>query len=384
MFCYSICSVRLLLYPIIRFLTTVEIAAGVRIIEPVMERAVFRIIDANFNRGREAVRVVEEFCRFALNSRSLSARAKELRHKLCAAIDKLDAGRLIAGRDTRGDVGVGQRINDQLVRGHLRDCFTAACKRLTEALRVLAEMTQTINIEVSEALENLRYSAYTLEKDITIFSSTAEKFRFVRLYVIITSSLPADVVSLTCRCAAGGADCIQLRAKSLEDAQLFALAVEFVRICAASGVLSIINDRADIAISAGADGVHLGQNDLGVEQARGLALSPLIVGKSTHSIEQLQAACRENPTYAALGPVFATPTKPGAEAVGLEYVTTGTEMLAETGIGHVAIGGVTLDNIQEVLRAGARSVAVCSAITESADPTSACRAFKERLNVCEG
>lgn len=363
-------------------MTTVEIVAGVRIIESVMERAVYRIIDANFNRGREAVRVVEEFCRFALNSGSLSARAKELRHKLCAAVDKLDAGRLIAGRDTRGDVGVGQRIDDQLVRGDLRDCFTAACKRLTEALRVLAEMTQTINTEVSETLENLRYSAYTLEKDIAIFSSTTEEFRSVRLYVIITSSLPADVVSLTCRCAAGGADCIQLRAKSLGDDQLFALAVEFVRICADAGVLSIINDRADIAISAGADGVHLGQNDLGVEQARGLALGPLIVGKSTHSNEQLQAACRENPTYVALGPVFATPTKPGAEAVGLEYVTTGSEVLAQTGIGHVAVGGIALDNIRDVLQAGARAVAVCSAVTESADPTSACRAFKEKLGAC--
>jgi len=344
-----------------------------------MERALYRIIDANFNRAREAARVMEEFCRFALNSGSLTERAKQLRHKLCAAVDRLDAGRLITGRDTPGDVGVGQRIDEQLVRGDLRDCLKAASKRLTEALRVLAETTQPVDPAVSGIIENLRYTAYTLEKDITVFSSTTHKFRSVRLYVIITSSLPAEVISLTCRCAAGGADCIQLRAKSLADDQLFALASEFVSICGDAGVLSIINDRADIAVLAGADGIHLGQNDLPVPNARSLALGPLIIGKSTHASEQLSVACRENPTYVALGPVFPTPTKLGAEAVGLEYVAAGTEMLAKTGIGHVAVGGITLENIQQVLDAGACAVAVCSAVTDSADPTSACEAFKERL-----
>ncbi|MHC4150269.1 MAG: thiamine phosphate synthase, partial [Planctomycetota bacterium] len=180
-----------------------------------MERAVYRIIDANFNRAREAIRVIEEFCRFALNSAALSERAGEFRHKLSAGIGKLDTGRLISSRDTLGDVGVGRTLSNKIQRAELRDCFTAACKRLTEALRALAETTQTLNASVSETIENLRYSAYTLEKDIVLLSDTAEKFKRVRLYVIISSSLPADVISLTGRCAAGGADCIQLRAKDI-------------------------------------------------------------------------------------------------------------------------------------------------------------------------
>ena len=344
-----------------------------------MERAVYRIIDANFNRAREAIRVVEEFCRFGLNSAPLTERAKVLRHALCAAIDKLDAAGLIASRDTAGDVGVGKTVDSQLVRGDLKDCFTAGCKRLTEALRALAEMAQTENTRVAETIEELRFAAYALEKDIVLFGEPAEKFRGVQLYVIITSSLPAEVISLAHRCAAGGADCIQLRAKEGADDRLFAVAVEFVRICRDAGVLSIVNDRADIAVAAGADGVHLGQNDLPVEQVRKLQLAPLIIGKSTHSAEQLSAACSELVTYVSLGPVFATDTKPGAQAVGLEYVRQAAKELAGTGIGSVAVGGITPDNVEEVLAAGAGAIAVCSAVTKASDPTAACRALKSKI-----
>jgi len=344
-----------------------------------MERAVYRIIDANFNRSREAIRVIEEFCRFALNSGPLTERARQIRHELSSAISRLNAGRLISSRDTLGDVGVGKTVDEQLVRSELRDCFTAGCKRLTEALRVLAEMTQTQDRSVAETIEKLRYAAYTLEKDIALFSDAFEKFKGVRLYVIITSNLPTDIISLTCKCAAGGADCIQLRAKAVEDDELFAIAVEFVRICKDAGVLSIINDRVDVAVAAGADGVHLGQNDLPIEQARKLQLAPLIIGKSTHSPRQLRAACEERPTYVALGPVFATETKPTAEAVGLDYVRQAIGILADTGIGNVAIGGITLDNVEDVLRAGAKAIAVCAAVTKAGNPAAACGALKEKI-----
>ena len=344
-----------------------------------MERAVYRIIDANFNRAREAVRVMEEFCRFALNSASLTGRAKRLRHELSAAIGRLDAGRLISSRDALGDIGVGAAADKQFERANLKDCFTAGCKRLTEALRTLSEMTLTLNRSVAETIEKLRFDAYTLEKDIVLFSEPAEKFKRVRLYIVISSNLPTDVISLAQRCAAGHADCIQLRAKDIEDDRLFAIAVEFVQICKAADVLSIINDRVDVAIAAGADGVHLGQHDLPVEQVRKLQLAPLIIGKSTHSAKELGTSCQECPTYVSLGPVFASPTKPGIKQVGLDYVRQATEKLADTGIGNVAIGGITVDNVEEALRAGAGSIAVCSAVTEAKDPTLACRVLKEKI-----
>ena len=355
-------------------------SGAAHIIAAVMERAAYRIIDANFNRAREAARAMEEFCRFALNSNSLTERVKQLRHELSAAVGRLGAGRLIASRDTPGDVGIGMQVENQLRRGDLTDCFTAACKRLTEALRVLAEVVAIHNKPVADTLEKLRYAAYTLEKDIVLLSDTSARYKSVRLYIVITSSLPAEIIRLARACAVGGADCIQLRAKTMADDSLLAIAVEFVKICRDARVLCIINDRADVAVAAEADGLHLGQNDLTVEQARRVQLAPLIIGKSTHSLDQLRAACDERPAYVGLGPVFPTGTKPDVLAVGLEYVTQATEILAETSIGHAAIGGITLDNVERVLEAGARTIAVCAAVTHAADPAAACRALKKKID----
>ncbi len=344
-----------------------------------MEKAVYRIIDANFNRAREAARVIEEFCRFALNSSVLTERAKRLRHEISACLGRFDAGLLLSSRDTAGDVGVGKTVENQLERSDLKDCFTAGCKRLTEALRTLSEMTQLQDKTIAETIEQLRFSAYALEKDIVLFSEAAEKFKQAGLYVIISSPLPAEIIWLTQRCVAGGADCIQLRAKNINDDSLFAVAVEFVKVCTEGGVFSIINDRVDIAIATGADGVHLGQNDLPVEQVRRLQLTPMIIGKSTHSLKQLYAACGSLPTYVSLGPVFPTVTKPAAEAVGLDYVRQATRQLAGTGIANVAIGGITADNVEKVLEAGAGAIAVCSAVMQANDPTAACRLLKEKI-----
>lgn len=360
-----------------------------------MEKAAYRIVDANFNRAREALRVVEEYARFALNCGPLSGRAKQLRHELSAAIGALDTGSLLTARDTLGDVGVGQKVAGQLARATLKDGFTAAAKRLPEALRALSETIQAEDARTAATVERLRYDAYTLEKDIVLFAEPAEKLRRVRLYVLLTSNLPAEVLALASKCAGGGADCIQLRAKDIPDDRLFAVAVEFVDICREMGALSIINDRVDIAAAAGADGVHLGQHDLPLEQVRRLQLTPLIVGKSTHSLTELVKAVplpvgdaagsgaghasAALPSYVSLGPVFATPTKPKIEPAGLDYVRQGLEKLTDTGVSHVAIGGITRDNVEQVVRAGAERIAVCAAVTHAADPADACRRLKARI-----
>lgn len=344
-----------------------------------MERSTYRIIDANFNRAREAIRVIEEYCRFALNSTLLSRRAKEIRHQLSRAISQFDTGRLLSSRDILNDVGIGETVQHQLMRGDLKECFTAGCKRLTEALRTLAEVIQTQDRHLAKEIEKLRFDSYDLEKDIVLFSEPAEKFGKVSLYIVITSDLPAEIISLSYMCAAGGADCIQLRSKAMKDDRLFATAVEFVKITKDEGILGIINDRVDIAVAAGADGVHLGQNDIPIDYARSLQMTPLIIGKSTHSVSQLRAACEEHPAYVGLGPVFATDTKPGAEPVGLEYVRQSKKILSDTGVGHVAIGGITINNVAQVVDAGAQSIAVCSAVTKAPNPEEACRALKSKI-----
>ena len=347
-----------------------------------MERALFRIIDANFNRAREAARLMEEYCRFALNSRELTGRAKKLRHQICDAIRRLDPNMLITGRDIHTDVGRDMVVESQLSRLSLSDCFTAAAKRLTEALRVLAETTQTLEPAVAQVFEQLRFDAYSLEKDTLIQSSAAEKFASVRLYVLITGiddHSDSQILDLAKACAAGGADCIQLRAKSISDGRTFELAGEIVKVCKDADVISIINDRVDIAVAAGADGVHLGWEDLPTEQARKMQLAPMIFGLSTHSIDQLKTGIAQKADYVSLGPVFATNTKPHLAPAGLEYVAEAMPLLDDTALGHVAIGGITLENIGQVLKAGAEAVAVCSAVTQAADPKVMCHKLKDKI-----
>ncbi len=347
-----------------------------------MDRAVYRILDANFNRAREALRVMEDFCRFFLNDQALSGRVKELRHRLCGHISKLDAAGLLCSRDSQGDVGRNLKVCGQLERISLNDCFTAAAKRLPEALRATSEAAQTFDPQLAGNIESLRFEAYTLEKKIYLAQHCREKFRQVRLYVLIDvdgRKQDAGVLDLAGRCAKGGADCLQLRAKGISDAGFLSLACRFTELCGSAGIISIINDRPDIALMAKADGVHLGQDDLPTEQVQRLADRPLIVGVSTHSMEQLDAAIAAGCDYVGIGPVFDSQTKTGLAPVGLEYVRQAIERLNDNSIGAVAIGGISMENIGRVLEAGARTIAICSAANKAQNAEQTCRQLKEKI-----
>lgn len=343
------------------------------------QKAALRIIDANFNRAREALRVVEEYCRFALNNAHLSGRTKQIRHDLTHALTAIDLKGLIACRDTTGDVGKTSLIADPLERSDLEDCLRAGCKRLTEALRTLSEIIQIEDPRLAKVLEALRYQSYTLEKDILLLGIPAQRFQSVRLYVLLSGDDGDGVLALAEQCARGEADCLQLRAKELSDRDCLNLAKEFVQICRFHNVLSIINDRTDIAIAAGADGVHLGLEDMPIEDARGLQLQPLIFGLTTHNRAELSVAREKIPSYIALGPAFSTSTKPHLPPAGLAYVAEGLAELSKEGIGHVVIGGINAENVRQVYALGATTIAVGAHITTSRDPKEACRRLKESV-----
>jgi thiamine-phosphate pyrophosphorylase len=296
----------------------------------------------------------------------------------------LDGGKLIAARDTLCDVGTTIRVDGQLTRGDLQDCATAAAKRLTEALRTIAEAAQTIDPNVAKTVETVRYRAYTLEKDILVGASTRKKFETVRLYALLTADYPAEIIRLTHACCEGGVDCIQLRLKNMPDDELFACAVEVVNICRNSNVINIINDRVDIAVAAGSDGVHLGQNDMPLDAARRVASSPMIFGVSTHNLDELNAAIAAGADYVGIGPAFVSTTKPHIQVAGLEYIKMASEITQREGVSHVAIGGITLDNVKNVLVAGAKAIAVSSALINVADAAQMCRAFKLKVTAYQG
>ena len=340
-------------------------------------REVYRILDANFNRAREALRVVEDFARFALDDAALSGLAKDLRSRLQECFRHFPAEALLAARDTPGDVGTALTSPTESARGDAAAVVSAACKRLTEALRTLEEYAKVAASDQAGKLEAMRYAAYTLEQRIGLRLAATGRFEKVRLYVLVTSSLCRGAALDVARAAiAGGADCLQLREKDMPDRQLLELAREMHKLTLDAGALFIVNDRPDVAAIVGADGVHLGQDDLPVSAARRVLPPGALVGRSTHNIAQARAAVEEAADYIAVGPMFPTSTKDAGPVAGVAYLK---QVLAEIATPHVAIGGITAENVAELAAAGCRRVAVCSAVIAAPDPKAAAAALKAAL-----
>jgi thiamine-phosphate pyrophosphorylase len=173
---------------------------------------------------------------------------------------------------------------------------------------------------------------------------------------------------------AGGVDVVQLRDKQASDDELLAAAAVARRLCDESGALLILNDRPDLVPVAGADGCHVGQDDMGVAEARAIAGAAAIVGVSTHFPGDIDAA--RDADYIGVGPVHATPTKPGRAPVGLELVRYAAFHAA---VPFFAIGGIDAANVVAVVDAGARRVAVVRAIADAADPRAAAAALRSAV-----
>lgn len=340
-------------------------------------REVFRILDANFNRAREALRVAEDYARFACNDAAAASQAKLLRSTLQTVYQALPAAEMLAARDTPGDVGTALASDTERRRGQARDVAQAACKRLSEALRTIEEYAKLIGPPQAAQIEQLRYRAYTLEQRILLRSELAGRFERVRLYVLLTSALCKGDPLMTAHAAiAGGADCIQLREKSLGERPTLELARRLRALTLQTDTLLIVNDRPDIAALAEADGVHVGQDDLPVEEVRRIVGGARLVGLSTHTIAQACAAVESGADYLGVGPMFPSPTKEIRDIAGPAFLR---QVAGEIEIPHVAISGITAENVGELVSAGARRVAVSSAVLAAKDPQAAARAIREKL-----
>lgn len=199
-----------------------------------------------------------------------------------------------------------------------------------------------------------------------------------QLYVIIDRAAVGgrDLAEVAAAAIRGGADVMQLRDKLASARQLLEDAARLLPLTRSAGIPLIINDRADIAGSLGADGVHLGQDDLPIAEARRIMGPSRLIGKSTHSLEQALAAERDGADYIGLGPIFPTPTKPDYGSVGPALIET---VSSAVHLPIVCIGGIDGTTLDPILEAGATCVAVVRAVCSSPDPERAARALKERL-----
>ena len=338
---------------------------------------VLRIIDANANRAREALRVMEEAARFLLDDAALTECLKQIRHNLATQLQTIQG--LASARDTPGDVGTHIQLPSEQDRASANDVVIAAGKRLSEALRAIEEYGKTLDANFASAIEQLRYRGYDAEQRLNL-AMLPPKAPQWKLCVLISQSLcpPGGWAKVAQAAIEGGADCIQLREKQMDSRDLLDRAQKLVALCRPRNVNVIINDRPDIALLADACGVHLGQTDLPCTQVRRLFQHRLLVGISTSCMDQAHQALRDGADYCGVGPMFNTTTKQKDVIVDPTYLK---QYLAWNRLPHLAIGGVSPENISALVSAGVRGIALSSAICASPDPAAMTHRLIELLAV---
>jgi thiamine-phosphate pyrophosphorylase len=340
-----------------------------------------RIIDANLNRIGEGLRVLEELARLSLNDADLTQRLKNMRHRMMR-IDAELQQRLIGARDAAGDVGAGMKSAGGEKRQDATATIIANARRVQESLRVMEEIAKEPALPLkSEDYESARFALYTIEKELTakMLRQTKAK-RLTGLYVIIdVESLerrsPLDAAGAVVK---GGAKIIQLRDKKGSRRIFLQTALELKKLCQQNDVLFIVNDSLEVALAAEADGLHVGEDDLPVAEARRLLPVDKILGASARTVEEAKAAQAAGADYLGVGAIYATPTKVGAAVVGPGRLE---EIKKEVNLPLVAIGGINEGNINDVMKAGADAAAVISAVMGAADIE---KATRQLMNIIEG
>lgn len=339
----------------------------------------YRILDANFNRSREAARVLEEFARFQLDHAGLAGRCKAVRHRLaeCARDYEEAAGILLAdSRDTVGDVGTKISVETEASREDVGDVVIANLKRLQESLRSIEEYGKLISAPVSAGIEALRYEVYTLEQDLLRFRAYATALQSPLMVIATVSQWNDALRRVVEACRGCGVGMLQLRMKDAPDRVCFDAALRVSELLAGSDTTLILNDRADMALAVGAGGVHLGEEDLPLRAARQLMGGGRLVGATAPDPATAKAAVLAGADYLGAGAAFATASKGDAIVRGVDAILS---VQAAVDVPVYAIGGITPDNAASLVSAGLRRIAVGAAVTEVGDPAAAIQSLLQAL-----
>lgn len=333
-----------------------------------------RIIDANMNRASEGLRVLEDISRFVYEDQICSEELRLLRHKVRKGYYHPD---LLSHRDAENDIGINiSRKSDIDRKEGFDDVIDANFKRVQEAIRSIEEALKVIGeYNFSKVYESLRFESYTIEKKMNrsktflstdIYGITGERFANGKTNVEVVKNL-----------IDAGIEVIQYREKDREKNEKYLDCVKIREMTRESGVLFIVNDDVDIALSVKADGVHIGQNDMPIGSVRKL-VGNMIIGVSTHNPEQAREAVKNGADYIGVGPIFFTKTKKNIEqSKGLEYLKWVSEHMK---IPYVTIGGIKESNIEQVKEHGGTCFAMISEIIGSDDIGIKVEKIRKKLN----
>ncbi len=341
---------------------------------------VLRILDANANRAAEGLRVVEDFCRFLLDDAHLTSLTKSLRHALAQTLADSKLALAVRARDAQGDVGAELTNDTEQTRHDAHHVATASLKRAEQALRCLEEYSKVLSKELGGQFERIRYRTYDLEMILASHLDSCSRLTNCQIYVLVEgiSGDASDVAKDTWErqvqsIVDGGADVVQLRDKRLNDRDILRTAKR-VREMTRGHCLFIMNDRADLALASHADGVHIGQEEMPLREARRLMGPDRLVGVSTHSIEQVEAAIEGGASYLGCGPTFPSTTKSFTAFPGLDFLR---QVVSRTQLPFFAIGGIDTENVGQLWKAGVKRIAVGSAVWNASDQANAIQSLKQ-------
>ena len=338
---------------------------------------ILRTLDAAFQRLTEGLRSVEDPTRFHLQNQVLAGHWQDLRRKSGNLRQLLESrvGSLAPYRDLGGDpllevAGTGKHAS-------LRNLVLANLSRCRESARSIEELLRLVDADLSQAMQEIRYGIYAQQQIMEGLLQRGRTLQDRRLYVLVTESLcRGDLYETTAAALRGGASIVQLREKERPSGELLEIARKLRELTLEHDAVFLINDDVTVASLSGADGVHLGQQDLAPREARKILGPDAIIGLSTHCRDQAAAAAPLGADYIGVGPIHETQTKEHREAVGPEYIRVALEA---TPLPGYAIGRVDHTTIDRVMAAGADRVAVCTGIIAQEDPEAATRHLIERI-----
>jgi thiamine-phosphate pyrophosphorylase len=339
----------------------------------------YRVIDANGNRAAEGLRVVEDYLRFSCQDTFLSKICKVLRHDLSQIMREFPLDKLLRSRSTLTDVGTTLGTDTEYERCTVLEIALANLHRAMEAMRTLEEYSKHVSSSIPHAFEALRYRLYTLEKSLVAAADARHLFQDATIYVLADLTYGSDdgFAKRIDQLVHADVDVIQLRDKQATDRELITAARRLRGCTRGTPTKMIVNDRPDIAALVGADGVHVGQQEMTIADARCIVGTELAIGVSTHSIEQARTAVLEGADYLGVGPVFSSKTKSFGTLAGLGLVR---EIAEDITLPSFAIGGIDLHNVAEVLAQGIRRVAVGASVWHADQPMQVVRQLREAID----
>ncbi|WRH66705.1 MAG: thiamine phosphate synthase [Planktothrix sp. GU0601_MAG3] len=337
---------------------------------PLAQPILYRILDANLDRTREGLRIIEEWCRFGLNSGELAEECKHLRQEIA----RWHTMTLRSYRNTIDDPGTELTHPQEEQRSGIEQLLQANFCRVQEALRVLEEYGKLYHPEMGRTFKQIRYQVYTLESRLLAH----ERHKVLQnSYLYLVTSPGEKLFAIVEAALQGGLTLVQYRDKNSNDEIRLKTAQKLCQLCHRYDALFLVNDRVDLAVAVDADGVHLGQEDIPIQLARQVLGPQRLIGRSTHSPEDMKRAIQEGADYIGVGPVYETPTKAGKAAAGLEYVR---HAVKNSTLPWFAIGGIDMNNFDDVMATGCERVAVVRSIMNAEQPTLVTQYFLSQLN----